>query len=1332
LTVALCMGVALWVSAGARAFVPTVEKQVITLPLSKAVPAVDGTLAAGEYGDAVVLGGSFKGWGVSPRPQSPTVWLKRTADRLFIALDNPLKEGERPSMRGAVPDNPGIALNNAIELFFLPHLPPGELLQYMQFIGNARGCVYDAISRPQVGVTYVAEFNRPWLYRNRVVPGHWFAEISCTFADINVSGTANGEWFDFDVGRDGGTGPKGVHSYAMAYHLIQTGMGVRVVFDDEAPAAQWLSFGDFEQARFNPHLRLVGQGRADTLTVEFVVTGAEKAADGAYPGIFRETRQVALAADGAVDVQFDRPLDPKSKGIAHYRISDKDGKVLFLRELPFTTNNEAPPLYPQAVAQPLVVTARTAPSYGRIEVTADIIDYPGDRADAVVDAVVTRDGRELGRARLDRFTLDFASGIVEVGSLAPGECTVLFQILGRGSGKPLGPTAEVKLTRTVYPWEGNQLGISDRVPEPWTPVEVTGGGGQGGGGPPAGTADAPGGDKAFKARVWGREYAFSGLALPASILTRQPNPARGPEVTDVLAGPVRVVAEVDGRVQAWEEGRLARTAASDLSVALAGTGHTPSLGAEVTGTLDYDGFYTVTLTLTPKDATAYTSIRVEVPVPSAAARLFHCVGESMRTNKTFADFAESGEGVLWDSKAAACNSLVQGNFLPVAWLGDEDRGIAWQCDNDRTWQTTFDKPCLDVVRQGGETVFRMHLLNAPGVLRAPIHVTFGLQATPVRPRPPGGSWKPEEWYGWGHFDMPLIYHGAFDAYAKGELPPNGPWYRTPEARAQNRWWRYGCFNSDRIAETDATYGGIIRDFGAEWYSESVISKYQNRAHQDFELWAWKQWQDQASCDGVYFDNTYPAPCTNVLNGSAWTDEQGRLRPGYGVMGYRDFMKRLRTMLLEFGPAPVLKAHTTDTPIPGYLGFCDFWMDGENGGYPDPTLKDPDFVDRWYNPTGMANLRVSLGQQWGAIPQYLYSWGVEPTHAVLGLFDLVNEYRGMGRAPYHEFGRHEADVRYIPYWAAVPVARVTAGGPDVLVTAWQRPRQARVMLSNLSGDDRAVSVKVDLAALGLSPAAVALDEREGRQLAMEEGEVGGLRIPRHDYTYLIVAEPGVHQPLPPDFGHALRPDPALWVPALCDDFAALSPDWQPHASVNIAKATHSAHGVPSQAFDLFSGHLRIRTGSYIYASLRRPFGQDSCSVQVKIREPDHAHGGGFGPGLHLYWADGRSVHLAAWEQGPGHPLHCRGVRENKPVFTKSGPPPAKISWVRITLKPDAIEFHTSTDATTWELLHAQPRAGFEGAPETLALGHGVDRDGPLEGTPFDSYFDDLITAKLEMP
>lgn len=1306
--------------AGERASADT--RPIIRLPLSRHAPGVDGRFDEKDYADAVILGGSFRGWGVSPRPQSPTVYLKRMGDRLFIAVDNPLKPGERPSLRGAVPDNPGIAMGNAIEMFFLPHQPDGELLSYIQFIGNARGCIYDAISRPQVGVTYVAEYNVPWGYRNVIVPGHWYSEISTTFADIGVASTVDGEWFDFDIGRDGGTGPNGVHSYTMAYHEIQAGKGVRVIFDAAAPSAQWLSFGDFEAARFSPRLRLVGNGRDAKVSVRVALHAPDPGTDGSLPLLWEESRELLVPAAGTAEATFAHDLAPGGKGVARYSIKEADGTVLFHRELPYQANATAAPLYEQTEAKPLVVTARMAPSYGRIGVAVDVIDYSGDKSRVAVEAVAKRGGQILGRARLDRFQLDYATGILEVGALAAGLYEVDCRMIDRDSGTPIGPTQTVRLERKIHEWENNGLGQGDEVPEPWAPID--------------GAAFRVPESQVLK--VWGRDYRFNGLALPASIPTRQPNPALGPEIADVLVDPIRIVSEIDGRPEPWREGKLNPGAIQKSSASLAGSGRSPTLAATVEGTLDFDGFYKVRLRLEPTVAgTEYSSIRVEVPVPTASARLFHCVGESMRVNKTFADFGGKGDGVLWDSRSTARNALVKGNFMPVAWLGDEDRGIAWMCDNDRTWQTAFDKPCLDVVRKGGETAFRMHLLNRPGKLSQPMEVVFSLQATPVRPRPAGGLWKGLEWYGWGHFDMPLIYHGAFDAYAKGELPPNGPWYRTLEAKAQNRWWRYGCFNSDRIPVSDPDFGAVVSDFGSEWYSESVFGKYQNRSHQDFELWAWKQWHDKASMDGIYFDNTFPAPSLNELNGTAWIDDEGRLRPGYGVMAYREFMKRLRVMLLGFGPAPVLKAHITDTPIPGYLGFCDFWMDGENGGYPDPRMKNPDFVDRWHNPTGMANLRITCGQQWGAIPQYLYDWGIEPTHAVLGLFDLPNSYMPMGERPYHDFGLANGDVRYVPYWSVNPPVTVAAGGPDVLLTVWKRPGQARVLVSNLSGEDRKVTLAADLAALGLGPDAVAFDEREGGIVAASGGRIGPIGVPRHDYQALIVAAPGRYTPLTPGWGAKLLPERALRIERLCDDFGRLDPAWTPRLSPQIQKAT-SRHDVPSDALAIRWGHLRIRTGQAIHANLIRPFDVDGVSVQVRIRAPgcyvNNTWGpapfsDGFGPALALSWADGREIKLTGFEGGPGRNFYCVGKKADGAVqFRKSGASPSLVNLLRIELHDDALVFLTGTDGETWQELHRQPRAGFEGAPVTLRLGHGERADLHAAYT-IDTYYDDLIVARL---
>ena len=1147
-------------------------------------------------------------------------------------------------MRGAVPDNAGIAMGNAIELFFLPDLGSGKLLEYIHFIGNARGCVYDSLAIPQVGVTYVAEFNVPWEFRNKVTEHSWIAEISASFKDLKIDDTSNGKSFDFDLGRDGGSGPNGVHSYQMAFHRIQDGKGVKVVFDPAAPIAQWLSFGDFEHHRFSPKLRLVGT-RGGTYVVTFLVTDATLSTDKTYETLFKKSETVTLKPGQAADVTADFSLAKDAKGRAHYLVTDAAGKVIFRRLLPFTCDLSAPSLYQQTKPSPLAVNAKMGPSCGRIGVSADIIDYSGPKDNVAVKVSAVREstGKILDSIVIDRFRLDYGQGILNVGSITSGKYRVDFEMIDKTTGKPLGARKSVSLVRTIYPWENNTLGMSEKVIAPWIPMEVHG----------------------QVVSCWGRKYQFNGLALPMQIDTYQPNPTRSTKtVQDVLDGPVRIVAGHDGKDQAFTPGTKKIAKQSETEVDLTGTGTAPGLKAAVTGRLEYDGFYKIHLTITATDGPVkLDSLRVEVPMKTSDANLFHHVGESMRTNKTFADFAGRDDGVLWNSKDAACNAVIKGNFVPVIWMGNEDRGISWMCDTDRTWRLDFEKPALDVVRKGDETSFRMHLINTPAEVTKdkPVDVTFSLQATPFRSRPAGGSWKLVEWYGWSHFDKPLLWPDCFKPYAEGK---GYRWLRTDKARRKDIWWRYGCMSSDRIPETDPVYGQMIKDFGGEWYSDNIWTKYDNKSHQDFELWAYEQWCDKAGMDGVYFDNTFPSPATNLLNGQAYMDETGRLRPGYGVMGMREFLKRLRTMLLSKGPAPVLKAHITDTPDAGYLGFADFWMDGENGGYPSDTMNHPDFVDRWYNPKGLANLRITLGGQWGTMPQYLYAWGIDPTYAVLGMFDLEHQYRPFGKEPYFEFGRFEEDVVFIPYWNINPPVTVASGGPDVRITAWKRPKRARVLVSNCSNEDRTVSLNVDLKALGLSDKALAMDERKGTQIPMTGGKITGVRVGRHNYEVLILAEPGLYKPLPADFGAALDPPKKRWIPELCDAFTCPKPGWTEMVSAEVVPSNTR---VPFKPVRVAHGMLRTRSGSATFCNLRRPFNRDNVTVQVMAREPTAAYLGGFGPALSLKWKDGQRVLMAFGERGTGK-LYVRGLKVDgtTSAFYKEGPDIKHFVWMKIEL------------------------------------------------------------------
>ncbi len=883
------------------------------------------------------------------------------------------------------------------------------------------------------------------------------------------------------------------------------------------------------------------------------------------------------------------------------------------------------------------------------------------------------------------------------------------------AGRPLDPglyrvamtlgtnTLVTSFERVREVWESNRIGVTNGVIDPWMPLSV----------------------RRRAATCWGRTYTFSPLGLPEQILSTQPEPSRGPATCDLLVNPVRLVVETAAGSVSWRGGKPAVQSRNDGYVDVTGSAvsRDKQFTVSTRGTLEYDGFYKFSLRLDGPPAVTVQSVRLEVTLPDALACLVNAATDNMRSTKVFLNVEGAADGELWNSTTRSPKRDIPGGFYPHVWLGNDDRGIAFLADSTRGWVIDPQKPCQDIIRTNGQTILRIHLLNQPGPLSGPIETTLSLQATPIRPRPPGGSWKSVEWYGWGYFDKPVLYQGCFDGIGTNGLAPEA-WYRSEEARQNNRWWRYFCGQSFRTPFDDPDYGRMLQRYSDEWAAGLYVP-----SHRDYLMWAYQQWHDRASMDGIYYDNTFPQVAPDLSSGLAWVDPDGQVRPSHNVFGAREFMKRVRTYFTQVGPSPVLKAHITDAPVVGYLGFCDFWLDGENGGYLTATQELRaaegqafDFVDRWYSPIGLANLRVTLGRMWGVMPKYLYSWGADPTFAMLGMFDLENNYWTLNSMKY-DFGLKAPDCEYIPYWDVRALATIVKGGPDVFATVWKRPGQARILVSNLSPESRAVDVRLDAAKLGLPAGAIATDEQTGETVALNKGILASLPVERHNYRMVLVAAPDRFPPVPTAVP-ALAPGQRI--AGLCDDFATLRPEWTVLPT--------------NKAATILRGMLELSEVPHV---ISRPFNEDNCSVQVKIRACAGLNAtarGGFwegGPSLFLSWSTntcvqiqagheypmpgGNRVRTYAMSAGKSIPIQCPEVIENTVV------------WVRVTLKADAIAFFCSTDGQAWLPLGTLPRKGFEGAPARLILGNGCMGPNPdfaNTGRAWGaaSFFDDLITGR----
>jgi hypothetical protein len=968
---------------------------------------------------------------------------------------------------------------------------------------------------------------------------------------------------------------------------------------------------------------------------------------------------------------------------------------------------------PQALASRQRAGLRVAywASDHRVRVYANLSSLSAVPLDLTL-TLLAPDGKELAARAWQAVDPARAfAGILDPGGRLPdGEYTVRLRAADQ--------TQTARFTRVREVWEDNTIGITDAVPAPWTPIAVNREG-----------LPSP---AAVSLRCWGRTYTLDPAGLPASITAWQPEPAYGVETAELLARPARLALTADGVDVPLVGGSFKVTERTDRHARWQASASSPRLSMTLDGMFEYDGFCRLDFTFTPGAGAAAPSVvdelRLDIPVPDAQARLFNAAAPNMRGDKVFLDIENMPDGELWTSMRGRVTSSDDGReqvivpyekdpYWAQAWLGNDDRGLAVAINDDREWPVDPKTPKLRLVRKNGETTLQVRFVNAPTTIAKPFTASLALQATPIRPRPPGNSWRQVPTYGWAYFDLPAIYADCFDD-TKPKQAEERPWYSSEQAKKDGRWWRYGCLQSFRTSVDDPTYGAMIRRNEDEWGGGGMYTK----SHQDFLLWVAQQWNEKKGLTGYYFDNTMP-------------------RIGW-VYSQREYLQRLRSFFLRKSPEPVLYAHMSDAPMIATLGHADLWLDGENmgyvgqkTGYAQDIPKNLDFVDRWASKTGLVNLRVTLGRQWGTMPRYLYSYGTEATQAVLGMFNLDHAYRRIDRLDL-TFGIDQADCRWLPYWDIRKPATVVGGDGRVYVTAWTRPGRARVMVSNLAAENREVALRFDRRTLGLPEAVEIIDEITGERVAGDASSVQGLAVNRHDYRVLLLAAPGVFAPVPEALPAAMTPKPLIQ--DVSDRFDTLSPAWSFHVTPNRAAAL----GGPS----IDRGRLRMQGDLGSHTLAQRPFGRDHVAVQVKVRSIGRWQLGQGGPSLILAWENGAWVRVIAGAMYGGPPtdeLQVRSSLDAKAFQAQWKPTGAKIAagtatWLRMELRPDAIVFLASVDAKKWTAVGTLARKGFKTAPEYLLLGTGTpgktpflrnDAYGQLQGAGLCAWFDDLQTGEL---
>lgn len=473
-------------------------------------------------------------------------------------------------------------------------------------------------------------------------------------------------------------------------------------------------------------------------------------------------------------------------------------------------------------------------------------------------------------------------------------------------------TFSAAVDRPDTSWLGNDFGMEDFVPEPWTPMTVDA---------DAGTVE-----------VWNRTYSFD-----------------GPFIRKIESGghsllkePVTLTIDTGGgeRPVTFEGLRVAKKRKDH--VVFEGEGAAGPVTVTWRNTVWFDGFSNIAFTVGPKDVRV-KSMTLRYAMKPEFAR-YH-------TTPLYKPFEKDGNAYDWTSTHLKGFSLL--------WLMGRTHGLAWVPIHEGNWvYPQGHKPIRVTKRDDGSADVELHLIRKPVPMPAGATYEMGFIATPTRP-------LPKDFRTWAVVGRSSEHNDAVSCSWGGKgmthfaslTPYNGP---PPEPRPERRPFQthsamleFGRKTGDALfpyssPTTLADDEPVVAFFRDSWLvpGESIftISDHRNQQYLQIPLTPTDAYRDffankverylsreDPEIGGVYYDLVFVYANTNPTVGGEFVDAFGRHIPyRYTTLGLRECLLRTIRICRKYGKRAWYHGHTVYNPAA--MGLGDFWYPGENYGH----------------------------------------------------------------------------------------------------------------------------------------------------------------------------------------------------------------------------------------------------------------------------------------------------------------------------------------------------------------------------------------------------------------
>ncbi len=681
-------------------------------------------------------------------------------------------------------------------------------------------------------------------------------------------------------------------------------------------------------------------------------------------------------------------LSENETASAAFRVLNPDGAVLYHRA--FRWKKEKADVFEKEASEAEKLSLKYAfyAETGRLFLQLDASAVPNADSIKVLKAEVAgKTGGKVAETVLKPFRSSVSETLWQLPSLKKfteeknpsGEYTLTVTV---GSDK-LTRTFE----RKVFGWEGNSLGMSDRLIPPFTPVAVNGN------------------EVSMILRT--HELADTGLWKQV----------KADGETLFVDGGMKLVAEAGGKTYTVKGSGVKFTKKSGTAAEGSASWSVPGvISGKTDFRFEYDGMMKFNLTVNA--GSKADSFRLVVPLDEKNAYLFHESADGLRFNYGGAT------PVKWDSSQAARTDL-QTSFVPYLWLGTEGRGFSVYGENDRGWTVAEKVPAQTIRRGNGKVELVFNLFAKPVKLEQLRTITLAFQATPVKPMIK--NWRKHQ-ASWGldgrihpYTDYAITFYGSSlcegGISASDDLLPRGNdlslWkmysqirktHKIPEGfldqwlagypkdspnkletyRAEINYGLYTAMNAkpDSVTFYTNARGQRIdipeaRTFLDNWFREEfqgsrgrapafgaskAYSVDPTSSYRDFAMTCYKKMLETGACDNIYWDDVFLASNYDRSGSEpVYYSEDGKLQPSLGLFNLRELIRRTAVLQLELGRKPNNMVHITNAAMPPICAFAQQNLDWEDNLGTNP------FQQRYTKEYIRA---VSIGRQFGNLPAAL--------------------------------------------------------------------------------------------------------------------------------------------------------------------------------------------------------------------------------------------------------------------------------------------------------------------------------------------------------------------------